>query len=384
MSLENELNEGRFTLLRKLGEGGMGEVWLARDELLRRPVALKRIQTDKDDGSLEREARALAALHHPNIVSVYDIVPINDERYLAMEFIDGRSLASAIREDGPLPEEAVRSIGVQVAEALAFAHAHGVLHNDVKPANVLLDSSGKAHLTDFGVALNDQATASLARTRSIMGTVTYLAPELFDGAPASPASEQYALATTLFEALTGRPPFPGGGAGVAQRLYRPAPGVRSVAPTVSDSLERALARALSLRPADRFASLGQFAGALRDDVTERIAVVPSARRSGRRWPAAVAAVLAVLLGAGALWQYESRGSAGNADSVFAGQPKVITPAAPTSPPAATPTLPAAPPASAATPPPPTATPNIRVVVAPPSHDEHPKNGKAGGSHGKDH
>jgi eukaryotic-like serine/threonine-protein kinase len=202
---------GRYTLDRQIGRGGMGSVWLGRDEVLGRPVALKRIGVAPGASSpdllrAEREARIAASLNHPNIVGVFDLVDDGDQRYLVMEYIDGRTLADLVRDQGALPVREAARILAQVAGALTAAHAQHVVHRDVKPSNILVRADGEAKLSDFGIA-RSEADESLTQTGLVTGSPAYLSPEVASGKLATPASDVWSLGATLFHALAGRPPY---------------------------------------------------------------------------------------------------------------------------------------------------------------------------------
>jgi hypothetical protein len=193
----------------------MGAVWAAHDTLLGRDVALKEIYlpddvAGPDDPSIRRalrEAQAAARLRHRGIVTVHDVVTDDGRPWIVMELIDGPSLAAAVREHGTLPEHRAADIGLQVLDALRAAHRQGVLHRDVKPANILLGDD-RVVLTDFGIAAIDDAT-SITSTGQMIGSPAFLAPERLDGRPATAATDLWALGVTLYTAVTGRPPFPG-------------------------------------------------------------------------------------------------------------------------------------------------------------------------------
>ncbi|PWK48036.1 serine/threonine protein kinase [Actinoplanes xinjiangensis] len=207
---------GRYRLSGWLGRGGMGAVWEAHDTLLGRDVALKEIYLPEDGAGPDdpmirrafREARAAARLRHRGIVTVHDVVTDDGRPWIVMELIDGPSLAAAIRQHGTLAEHWAADIGAQVLDALRAAHRQGVLHRDVKPANILLGTD-RVVLTDFGIAAIDDAT-SITSTGQMIGSPAFLAPERLDGQPATAATDLWALGVTLYTAVTGRSPFPGG------------------------------------------------------------------------------------------------------------------------------------------------------------------------------
>ena len=202
---------GRYTLGRELGRGGMGAVYLARDEVLGREVAIKRIgmlpgAESPDLARAEREARLAAALNHPHVVSVFDLVADGDHQWLVMEYVEGESLADRIRRDGGLEHAEAARILWQVADGLASAHRAGITHRDVKPSNILLTTDGQAKLTDFGIA-RSLADVSLTQTGLVTGSPAYLAPEVASGSGAGNASDVWSLGATLFHVLAGKPPY---------------------------------------------------------------------------------------------------------------------------------------------------------------------------------
>ncbi|ABL81488.1 MULTISPECIES: serine/threonine-protein kinase [unclassified Nocardioides] len=205
---------GRYTLEREVGRGGMGAVWLGRDEVLGRQVALKRVGlapgvTTPDLARAEREARLAARLNHPHVVAVYDLViegPDNTEQWLVMEYVEGSTLAELLRRDGAMtPDRAAAFLG-QAADALAAAHAAGIVHRDVKPSNILVAPDGQVKLSDFGIA-RAEADASLTQTGLVTGSPAYLSPEVASGQQATDASDVWSLGATLFHALAGHPPY---------------------------------------------------------------------------------------------------------------------------------------------------------------------------------
>ena len=201
---------GRYTLEREVGRGGMGAVWLARDEVLGRAVAVKRIGgmpgAAPDLERAEREARLAARLNHPHVVAVFDLVSEDDGRWLVMEYVEGATLAELVRTQGALtPDQAAPLLG-QAADALAAAHAAGIVHRDVKPSNILVTPEGQVKLSDFGIA-RAEADASLTQTGLVTGSPSYLAPEVASGQQATAASDVWAIGATLFHALSGRAPY---------------------------------------------------------------------------------------------------------------------------------------------------------------------------------
>ena len=218
---------GRYQLLRELGRGGMGVVWLAKDQLVDRQVAVKELRppaglTDEELETYRRralaEARSAARIHHPGAVLLYDVLPAtssDDAIYLIMELVQGPTLAELIRRNGALPAAAVAAYGLQLLSVLDAAHALGIVHRDVKPANIIITPAGQAKLTDFGIA---HAVGEARLTSSgIMGTQAYMAPELFDAAPITPAADVWSLGATLFAAAEGYGPFDRDTAGATLR-----------------------------------------------------------------------------------------------------------------------------------------------------------------------
>ncbi|MGN6577897.1 MAG: serine/threonine-protein kinase [Nocardioides sp.] len=204
---------GRYSLEREIGRGGMGAVWLATDEVLGRQVALKRIgllpSADRTDlVRAEREARLAAQLNHPNVVAVFNLVAddASGDRWLVMEYVRGTTLAQLIREEGRLSPDDAAPLLRQVADALAAAHAAGIVHRDVKPSNILVDSRRRVKLTDFGIA-RTTTDPSLTQTGLVTGSPAYLPPEVAAGQRGDEAVDVWAFGATAFHALAGHPPY---------------------------------------------------------------------------------------------------------------------------------------------------------------------------------
>jgi hypothetical protein len=207
---------GRYRLLRQLGAGGMGRVWLAQDEMLARQVAVKEVVippglSDGERSELRyrtlREARTAARLNHPNVIKIYDVVHAEEPPFIVMEYVPSRSLHEVITESGPVrPAEAAR-IGLAVLDALMAAHAAGILHRDVKPGNVLLARDGRVVLTDFGLAVFDGGESALTLPGLVFGSVRYVAPERARDGTSTPQSDLWALGATLFAAVEGQSPY---------------------------------------------------------------------------------------------------------------------------------------------------------------------------------
>src|SRR5881396_2076778 len=211
-TLLNTLFDGRYRIVRKLGTGGMANVYLAEDEVLGRRVAIK-ILNDRhagDDQFVERfrrEAKNAASLSHPNIVSIYDRGEAEGTYYIAMEFLDGRSLKELIVARGPSPIPVAIGYARQVLAALRFSHRNGIVHRDIKPHNVIVDAEGRIKVTDFGIAR--AGTSQMTEAGSIVGTAQYLSPEQARGTNVDQRSDLYSLGIVLYELLTGAVPFNG-------------------------------------------------------------------------------------------------------------------------------------------------------------------------------
>jgi eukaryotic-like serine/threonine-protein kinase len=213
-----EVIADRYTLVREIGRGGMGAVWLARDQLLHRDVAMKRLRGGElDVERAAREARVAAAVNHPHVVAVFDLVDEDGERWLVMEYVGARTLAALVAE-APLPPERAAGLLAQAAEALAAAHAAGIVHRDVKPSNMLVTADDALKISDFGIA-RAAGDTTLTRTGMVTGSPAYLAPEVARGEPATPASDVWSLGATAYHALAGQPPYGAEGNAVAT-LYR--------------------------------------------------------------------------------------------------------------------------------------------------------------------
>ncbi len=252
--------QSQYRIVRLLGRGGMGSVYLARDLTLEREVAIKVIKTADDSREIydrfRREARTAAKLSHPNIVSLHAFGEVEGMPYYVMGYVRGESLADRLRREGKLPEEEARRVFAEIADALDHAHRQGVIHRDVKPDNVLLDDeSGRALLTDFGVAKAVDKGETLTRHGSVVGTPHYMSPEQASGrSDIDGRSDIYSLGVMTYAILAGRLPFEGKTAAdilTKHLTQEPAP-LRSVAPAVSDSTAQAIERCLAKDPAARW------------------------------------------------------------------------------------------------------------------------------------
>lgn len=259
---------GRYLLEERIASGGMASVWRAHDEVLARTVAVKILHDHlaADEGFRERfrrEAVSAAKLGHPGVVSLYDTGTDGDHVYLVMEYVDGATLKDVAGERGPLPVSDVATVGEQVARALAFAHERGLVHRDVKPANILIGLDGQVKVTDFGIAKFETAD-DLTKTGMVLGTAAYVAPEQIRGDKVDGKTDQYSLAIVLYECLTGEQPFRADSpvATAAARLDRDPLPVRSLRADVPRGLDAVLLRALAREPIDRYPTCNQFADAL--------------------------------------------------------------------------------------------------------------------------
>jgi serine/threonine-protein kinase len=276
-SLSEPLRIDRYEVVRELGRGAMGTVFLARDSKLGRLVALKTFRlggagVDLEDSAVLRrrtlrEAQRAGTLSHPNVVTIYDVVETGDAGspfFIVMEFVEGRGLDMRLRERGPLPLDDTVIIAEQIASALDHLHARGIIHRDIKPANVLVGEDGRLRLTDFGIARGEDPTQTLET--AIYGTPQYMAPEQVQGRAVDARTDVFALGVLLYEMLTGRRPFPG--TTVAEVAHRIVYGLAEPPAEVEGrplpaGVQEVLARALARDPADRFQTAGALAAALR-------------------------------------------------------------------------------------------------------------------------
>jgi eukaryotic-like serine/threonine-protein kinase len=311
---EGAVVDGRYTIERRIGSGGMADVYCAQDAQLGRQIALKvlhrRFARDREFVErFRREASAAAGLQHPNVVGVFDRGEYDGTYYIAMEYLPGRTLKDVIREEAPLDQERAIAIGIQILRAASFAHRRGVIHRDFKPHNVIVAGDDSLKVTDFGIA---RAGASeMTETGSIMGTAQYLSPEQAQGQRVGAPSDLYSIGVVLYEMLTGRVPFAGESAvSIAlKHVSEDPPPMRQLRPDVHPRLEQAVGRALLKDPAQRYASADEFIAALEQahtaiasgdngSGTSTFVPIPPPRHRdprGPRWPWVVAVLL--LLGA---------------------------------------------------------------------------------------
>jgi hypothetical protein len=259
----------RYLLDERIAVGGMGAVWAATDERLGRTVAIKLLKEDlsEDPRFIERfrrEARAAGALSHPSVARVFDYGEDAGRHYIVMELAQGRDLARLLREEGALAPERAAEIGAQIADALAHAHAAGLVHRDVKPANVIVDDNDSVKVTDFGIA-RAAGDATLTATGSVLGTAHYISPEQASGTHIGPASDIYSFGIVLYEMLTGALPFTGDSAlGVAMRhVNDDVPAPSALNPAVPGVFDTIVATATQKDPRARFPDSASLAAALR-------------------------------------------------------------------------------------------------------------------------
>jgi len=308
---------GRYELEEVVGSGGMSSVYRAYDRQLDRRVALKVLhehhaEDDEHVARFRREAWAAAQLSHPNLVTVLDRGVDAGRQFIVFEYVEGESLKDLVDRTGPLPPKQALELAIAIADALAFAHAQGLVHRDVKPQNVLLDADGGVKVTDFGIARSLDAHEGVTLTGTILGTSSYISPEQASGTEVTPATDVYSLGVVLWELLTGEVPFPGDNfvAVALRHINERPPSLLGIRPDVSARLAAAVDRALAKEPSARFPSMEAFAWELRACLDEldpdRTAVLapprPARARPARHSPRRrkrLVALLAVALVAGA-------------------------------------------------------------------------------------
>ena len=326
----------RYELEELVGTGGMSSVYRARDKLLERHVALKILHDTygADEETVERfrrEARAVAQLSHPNIVTVIDRGEDDGRQFIVFEYVAGENLKEVVRREGPLAVRRALELTLEVARGLAFAHHQGLVHRDVKPQNVLMNGDGRPKVTDFGIARSLDVEHGMTQTGTVLGTSNYIAPEQASGEPVDAYTDVYSLGVVLFELLTGDVPFQGENfvAVAMQHLNEPVPSVLERRPDVPARVANAVERAMAKDPRDRFPSMDDLAAELEACLAElgpepdgdatmivRSPVVresrPHVARPRRRsaWPALLllaGALLLAAVAAAAFWGGVGRG-----------------------------------------------------------------------------
>ncbi len=310
MAVSAGLLPDRYTGAQPVGHGGMGEIFRATDTTLGRAVAVKLLdERHARDPSVRerftREALAVARLSgNPNIVTIYDVGEHRERPFIVMEYLAGGSLEQKLRSEGAQsPREALEWLE-QTANALDAAHREGIVHRDVKPANLLLDRYGRVHVADFGIA-SAAGLGSLTQTGTVLGTASYLSPEQALGERTTPASDLYSLGIVAFELLTGRRPFEGDSvaAEAAAHVTGVVPSVRDVDPTLPAELDPVFAQALAKDPARRFGTAAEFVAALRHSLEEAAGttrvLVPARAPDRRTRPRWLLPLVGLLLAAGA-------------------------------------------------------------------------------------
>jgi eukaryotic-like serine/threonine-protein kinase len=297
---------GRYRLLEPLGRGAMSAVWLAHDDELDRRVAVKTLAPTADRARFEREARAVAALSHPNICALYDYGHGEDGApYMVLECLSGGSLEERLADAGPLPDPETERIAAEIAAGLAHAHERGLVHRDLKPANVLFDAEGRAKIADFGIA-RIGGSGTLTEAGTVLGTAAYISPEQAAGQPAGPASDVYSFGVILFRMLTGAFPFVSSNAMELVRMHRdePAPPVSARRPDAPLHLQRiadaALRKDPAARPPDGAALVSALGGAAlaSEHASTEVLRLPRRRAGRRAMPLLLVAGAALVLLAG--------------------------------------------------------------------------------------
>lgn len=271
---------GKYAIQSMAGEGAMGAVYLARDSVLNRNVAIKVMNATiaKDELLRQRflrEAQSAGGLQHPNVVTIYDFGEIDGYLFIAMEFVEGTDLESALEAEPPMPLDDRLAVMIDTLRGLDYAHQHGIVHRDLKPANIRLTLDGRAKLMDFGIA--HVTSQKLTQTGMIMGTTYYMAPEYISGEPVTAASDLFSMGAVLYEVLTGRRPFTGETMqAIIFSVIQHEPAAPSqVVPTLPAAVDAIVARAIAKDPAGRFASAREMADALQEVRDVLRGVVPA-------------------------------------------------------------------------------------------------------------
>jgi len=260
-----------YEIVKELGRGGMGAVYLANDKRLDRQVAIKMLQVDSSLSTevtnemiqrFQKEAKAIAKLNHPNIVSIYDIGEENGQYFMVIELLEGQALSNLIERNEKLPLEKVIDIGIQICSALSYAHKNGIVHRDIKPANIMYSEEGIAKLTDFGIAqLSNDKQLGLTQAGSILGSILYIPPEqLVDSRRVDNKADIYSLGVTLFQLFTGRLPFEGNSVAevVTKILNADAPSMKDYDNSIPKALDRVILKAINKDPTQRYQDVSEF------------------------------------------------------------------------------------------------------------------------------
>ena len=345
--MAEETIAGRYRLLEPLGRGAMSSVWLAQDEELGRRVAVKMLGPSADRARFEREARAVAALAHPNIGALYDYGEENGRPYMVLEYLPNGSLEDRLSA-GPLTDAETLRIATEMAAGLAHAHERGLVHRDLKPANVLFDAEDRAKIADFGIArIGDGGTFTEAGT--VLGTASYISPEQAAGEAAGPASDVYSFGVILFRMLTGRLPFVSTNAMELVRMHRDdtPPSVSDVRPDAPPRLARIVAVSLAKDPLDRPPDGDVLLRALRGSGEDATLLLPGAGAGAgaaaaatqvlspppppgdRRRALWLAPLLVLLLGGGVALALVATGGGDSSPATSSPIPSLSLPAVPT-------------------------------------------------------
>ena len=307
--MADELIAGRYRLIEPLGRGSMSAVWLAEDEELQRRVAVKTLAPSADRERFAREARAVAALSHPNICALFDYGAGEERPFMVLEYFPNGSLEDRLRSGRPLSDEETTRIATEIAAGLAHAHERGLVHRDLKPANILFDGEQRAKIADFGIA-SMAGTGTLTDAGTVLGTASYISPEQATGLPAGPPSDVYSFGVILFRMLTGKLPFVSTNAMELVRMHRDdvPPPVSAFRPDAPARLETLVAASLRKNPRERPADGAALYAALRGDGaaaatmilgSEPTRVLPRAPRRRRNSTIPLIGLAVALLTAGA-------------------------------------------------------------------------------------